>query len=49
MATGLESSSITGLKILVMMTTFFRGIWNFLSALPTMISDFPLEYVSAVS
>lgn len=46
---GRESSSMTGLKILVMMTTLLRGMLNFFSAFPTMTSLFPLLYVSAVS
>lgn len=40
---------MTGLNIFVMMTTLLLGMLNFFIALPSTISDLPLEYVSAVS
>lgn len=40
---------MTGLKGLFMMTTLLRGMLSFLTALPTISSDLPFEYVSVGS
>lgn len=42
-------SSLVAQKHLVMMTTLCLGISYFFSALPTISSDAPLEYMLAVS